>query len=154
MTCVQLWDGKWRLKSVLRLTPEYDHDMYFDENPAHPSYHPPPGGGLAAIRRMDHDSYMWALNKWVHTQATRLHEHASSIKLVVTALVWLLELLQLSYFPLRAAFPKSMALWQAISRGLVTFNVSSMSGKDSFAPAFLTCIILASVTIVMCTMQV
>jgi hypothetical protein len=152
--CAQLWDSRWRLKSVLRLAPEYDHDLYFDENPDHPLYHPPPGGGMAAIRRMDHDSNMWALNKWVHTQATRLHEYASSIKLGIAGFLWLLELLQLSYFPLRAAFPKTMSLWKSISEGLATLNVSSMSGKDSFLPAFVTCIILAGIAFAIATTQV
>lgn len=139
---------------MLRLAPEYDHDLYFDENPDHPMYHPPPGGGMAAIRRMDHDRNMWALSKWVHTQATRLHERASTIKLGIAGFLWLLELLQLSYFPLRAAFPKTMSLWKSISEGLATLNVSSMSGKDSFLPAFVTCIILAGIAFLIATTQV
>jgi hypothetical protein len=147
-------DSKWRLRSILQLTPQADHDLYFDENPAHPSYHPPPGGGQAAVRRVLADATKWTLNRWVHTRATVLHEHAATIKLGVMATLWLLQLLQLSYFPLRAAFPETMALWQSVSMGLVTFNISRMSGSDPFAPAFLTCIVLALITIALSTLQV
>ena len=170
--------------------------------PRSPLYHPPPGGGIAALRRTAYDVEQWRYGKWVTTSATRLHEHASSIKLVrlgcssprvggvavvlrplllrllhiritclryptplihvcpfclsqaISCVVWLLELLQLSYFSARAAFPPTMSLWRNIATALVTLNISSMDGVHSFGPAFITAIILAMLCFAIVTLQV
>jgi hypothetical protein len=103
---------------------------------------------------MTYDAAQWAFGKLVHTRGTRLHELASSIRLAITAVFWVLELLQLSYFPMKSAMPASMRLWQHVSSTLLTLNISSMSGKDPFAPAYLTCVVLAIITLVIVTFQV
>jgi hypothetical protein len=151
---LQRQEARWNAVSVMQLAPGYEHDMYMDEVPTLATYHPPPSGGMASVHKMAHDRAKWRTHRWVHTSATALHEHLPVVRFCLAALFCIIEFLQLSYFPLRAAFPPVMAPWLSLSQGLVTFNISSMEGTKAFWPAFLTAIILALVTVVIATFQV
>jgi hypothetical protein len=132
----------------------HDIDVYQDEIPSHPRYHPPGSGGLSGLLRTQFDTHYWQTHKWILASASPAHEWRNKVDFWVEALLWLVAMLQLSYFPLRAKFPPIMSAWQSLGATLATFDISSMSGADPFQPAYTKCVMLFLAVWVLATAQV
>ena len=143
----------WGGVTLLQVGAAYGHDFDQDENPDNPSFHPPAGGGLAAVLSTSYAKFMWTYHRWVHTKATKLHEVKTLARFCIAMAIWLLQVLQLSYMPLRAELPPVMSPWRRLAEISVTLGVSRFDGSDAFAPAYWAMFALASFMLVMATCQ-
>ena len=140
--------------TFLQLGAAHEFDIFQDEVPTHPTYHPPGSGGLSGLMQTSANEMRWRKHTAIHTRATRWQELAARIDFGLEALLWVLVMLQISYFPLRAKFPALMAPWQTLARALATFNFSAMSGADSFEPAYSKSVFLIAAVWLVVTAQV
>ena len=117
----------------MQLAPAYGHEMYVDENPHHKSYHPPASGGLAGILKVKEDRLLETYQRWVHTKATGLHEIKTLGRFALSAIMWTLQMLQLSYFAVRGELPPVIDTWRSLSELSVTLGFSQFDSEDPVA---------------------